>query len=131
MAKAMVPTFVLRMDLRRTIFRLVEEDAQLLAEYCDLARCETLTDREVLDACLARNPPIVLVSVDGEQKSHWDNIDTLQKGPEMVDYQEMRINLTHYLGDMAVVGRKVAEQVQKEHPGKTNLELSEIAKERV
>ncbi|KAL7574391.1 hypothetical protein ACA910_008488 [Epithemia clementina (nom. ined.)] len=114
------PAAWLRSQIRTIVLSWVEEDAQLLVEGHDQTQCAALTNDEVLDACLLRNLPIVVVvavavEVSAQSKNdHGDDemdnhnnvnnkLKALRQGPESVDYSTMRVNLTHHLQCMAVV----------------------------
>jgi hypothetical protein len=67
------PTRWIRQEILRKAADIVDDDELLLEEGHDLNGCETLTDLEVLDACLNRGLPL------------------------NVSYAEMRRCLTHHL----------------------------------
>jgi hypothetical protein len=56
----MAPTIFLYRQVERISEIVCHDDALLLEEGHDLARCETLTDQEVADACLMRGLPVTL-----------------------------------------------------------------------
>ena len=121
---SMTPTALLRSQLRKILFTMVEEDAQLIVEGHERAQCTSLTDQEVLDACLMRNLPIVLD-------------DEIERGPEVVQYHSMRLNLTDHLQCMASVYKHVLDTMRRQQGLAGELDqlevhsLSESTKERL
>mmetsp|Transcript_4802 Transcript_4802/g.13430 ORF Transcript_4802/g.13430 Transcript_4802/m.13430 type:complete len:593 (+) Transcript_4802:71-1849(+) len=133
-AKVMVPRVHLRAQLRRLMYRIVEEDSLLLLEGHDQNECQNLSNQEVLDSCLMRNLPIVLVdsgSADAQFNDQKTGGANLGQGPNVVDYQEMRRNLTHHLEIMSSVAEAVSDQVKQQYAFKSENEQAEIAKERL
>lgn len=131
MGKWVVPTFFLRAQVRKALYAMAEEDAQLLVEQQDQLHCRNLTDQEVLDACLMRNLPIVLVQEHngGREGTGQTLQEALSRGPGVVDYSEMRKCLTQHLDTIAIVSEEVVKNVEIQHKGERPERQSEIAKE--
>ena len=124
MMASVTPAPILRSQIRKGLFNLVESDALLLVEGHDQSKCASLTDQEVFDACLERNFPIALTGDIG-------------KGPEVVNYNAMRRDLTDHLQYMASVHQHVLDKMlmrRNEQPSKERQDihaLSETSKERL
>ena len=124
MMASVTPAPILRSQIRKGLFNLVESDALLLVEGHDQSKCESLTDQEVFDACLERNFPIALTGDIG-------------KGPEVVNYNAMRRDLTDHMQYMASVHQHVLDKMlmrRNEQPSKERQDihaLSETSKERL
>uniref|UniRef100_A0A7S3DXE5 Letm1 RBD domain-containing protein n=1 Tax=Entomoneis paludosa TaxID=265537 RepID=A0A7S3DXE5_9STRA len=133
--KSLVPVALLRAQVRRALFRMVEEDAQLLADGHDQEEMSRLTDQEVVNACVRRNLPIVLAGEENTSIPIKANVSKAQaillQGPHVVDYQEMRRNLTRHLQYISDVSHEVVSHVEIHYVDKRPEERSEIAKERL
>lgn len=76
----------LRREIHRIGTNIAEDDAMLLEEAYDLYGCESMTDQEVLDACLLRGLPVTL------------------------SREEMRLCLTNHLGMIRTLKERVSSE---------------------
>jgi len=79
----------LRQEIHRIGTNIAIDDKLLLEEAYDLYGCESLTDQEVMDACLMRGLPVT------------------------VSYDEMRVCLTNHLGMIRTLKERVLSEESK------------------